>query len=303
MYGIEFTEDAATFRERALDFLSARPVTTSVVATTIARAIAEREQGIVRDPERPWWFATVHQPTPDADHDGDGEVIGIAMRTAPMREPMIWVNEMPDDAAVQLAQRLYDRGELIPGVNGSLPAAQVFADETARIAGAQVGIGMHSRLFELGTAVPPTGVPGRLRTAVEDEAELLFGWRSRFHTEATEQAGRDPDSERFEVDLDDTRRRIDSGTLWVWENEGEVVHFTGASLPAFGVSRIGPVFTPREHRGCGYAGAAVAGISSRLVEQGARVCLFTDQANPVSNDLYQRIGFRPVVDMANFTIS
>jgi predicted GNAT family acetyltransferase len=36
---------------------------------------------------------------------------------------------------------------------------------------------------------------------------------------------------------------------------------------------------------------------------GARVCLFTDQANPTSNKIYQAIGFRPVVDMANLLVS
>jgi predicted GNAT family acetyltransferase len=90
--------------------------------------------------------------------------------------------------------------------------------------------------------------------------------------------------------------------LWVWEDAGRVVHLTGVNPPSAGVARIGPVYTPAEFRGHGYAGATVAAISGRLLAQGARVCLFTDQANPVSNGLYQRIGFRPVVDMANFVI-
>ena len=67
----------------------------------------------------------------------------------------------------------------------------------------------------------------------------------------------------------------------------------------FGVARIGPVYTPREHRGRGYASAAVAEVSRRLLDEGVRVCLFTDQANPTSNRIYQALGYRPVVDMAN----
>ena len=42
--------------------------------------------------------------------------------------------------------------------------------------------------------------------------------------------------------------------------------------PAAGVSRIGPVFTPRSSRGR------------------------ADLANPTSNAIYRRIGFEPVVD-------
>jgi predicted GNAT family acetyltransferase len=104
--------------------------------------------------------------------------------------------------------------------------------------------------------------------------------------------------------LDDLHARIEDGVIWFWEDEhGERVHLTGANPPAYGVTRVGPVYTPTEHRGRGYASRAVAEISGQYVEQGVRVCLFTDQANPVSNHIYEAIGYRPVVDMVNLLIS
>ena len=51
-----------------------------------------------------------------------------------------------------------------------------------------------------------------------------------------------------------------------------------------------------------YASAGVAAVSRMLRDQGARVCLFTDQANPTSNKVYQALGYRPVVDMANLRV-
>ncbi|MGW5014070.1 GNAT family N-acetyltransferase, partial [Micromonospora chalcea] len=75
-----------------------------------------------------------------------------------------------------------------------------------------------------------------------------------------------------------------------------------ANPPSFGVARVGPVYTPPEQRGRGWAGNAVAEVSRLLTAEGARVCLFTDQANPVSNRLYAGLGFRPVVDMANLAL-
>jgi predicted GNAT family acetyltransferase len=46
----------------------------------------------------------------------------------------------------------------------------------------------------------------------------------------------------------------------------------------------------------------VAEVSRRHLERGVRVCLFTDQANPVSTRVYEAIGYRPVVDMVNLLV-
>jgi predicted GNAT family acetyltransferase len=133
--------------------------------------------------------------------------------------------------------------------------------------------------------------------------DLVLDWHAAFGRDAAEQAGRDDPHAGPEEDHDSMMRRIAECSVWVWEDAaGRTVHFTGASPPAFGVGRIGPVYTPRDQRGRGYAGATVAAASRALLEQGARVCLFTDQANPVSNALYERLGFRPVVDMANVLV-
>jgi predicted GNAT family acetyltransferase len=80
------------------------------------------------------------------------------------------------------------------------------------------------------------------------------------------------------------------------------VHVTAASRPSYGVSRIGPVYTPKEHRGRGIASAAVAEVSKLLLASGERACLFTDQANPTSNKIYEAIGYSRVVDMANLHV-
>jgi predicted GNAT family acetyltransferase len=64
-----------------------------------------------------------------------------------------------------------------------------------------------------------------------------------------------------------------------------------------GVARIGPVYTPPEHRRRGY-GAAVTAAASRAACGGTapEVVLFTDLGNPTSNKIYTEIGFRPVRD-------
>jgi predicted GNAT family acetyltransferase len=61
--------------------------------------------------------------------------------------------------------------------------------------------------------------------------------------------------------------------------------------------RIGPVYTPPQYRGKGYASANVAALSQRLLDSGRKFCyLFTDLANPTSNKIYQKIGYEQVCE-------
>ncbi|MFI6028807.1 GNAT family N-acetyltransferase [Amycolatopsis magusensis] len=53
---------------------------------------------------------------------------------------------------------------------------------------------------------------------------------------------------------------------------------------------------PPDQRGHGYAAGVTAGISRWAQQAGIKhVTLFTDDANPVSNRIYQRLGFEYVL--------
>jgi predicted GNAT family acetyltransferase len=68
------------------------------------------------------------------------------------------------------------------------------------------------------------------------------------------------------------------------------------------MTRIGPVYTPPEQRGHGYGTAVTAAATAWALGAGAReVCLFTDLANPVSNAIYPRVGYRPLLDACELT--
>jgi predicted GNAT family acetyltransferase len=99
------------------------------------------------------------------------------------------------------------------------------------------------------------------------------------------------------------RRRIEGGRVFLWVDPDQTpVHVTAATMPTFGVSRIGPVYTPRAHRGRGVASRAVYEVSRLLIDSGERACLFTDQANPTSNRIYESLGYERLVDMANMRV-
>lgn len=291
---LELTEDPAAFLDATRAHLAADPVVTTVIASVTERVLAADRRGRPRGDHPCWWAIA---------RDGHGTVVGVAMRTAPFEPFPPYLLPMPEEAAIGLARAVHERGEAVGGVNGALPAARLFAEETAALAGTRVRVHEHLRLFELGELVVPPRPPGRLRRATQDDLDLAVGWFRAFERAAAEQAGREGTHTMGEhFTPEDVAHRIDDG-VWLWEDErGERVHLTAATLPANGVARIGPVYTPDGHRGHGYAGAAVAEVSRQVVAAGARACLFTDQENPTSNRIYERIGYRPVVDMVNLLL-
>ncbi|MBA2956686.1 GNAT family N-acetyltransferase [Nocardioides sp. MAH-18] len=287
---VTLTDDPAAFLRDAEGHLAADPVVTTVIATVTARIA----RGGGSDAPYQWWAVA---------RDDSGAVTGVAMRTAPFAPYPVYLLPMPDAAAVALARLLHERGEEVGGVNGALPAAGVFAEETARLSGGAARVHEHMRLFELDELVVPPAPPGRLRVATSDDVGRCLAWFRAFGADAAEQAGRDEPHAMEELSEDQMLTRIADGVVWLWEDaSGAVVHLTAANPPAHGVARIGPVYTPKEHRGHGYASRAVAEVSQLLLDRGVRCCLFTDQANPTSNRIYESIGYRPVVDMVNLLV-
>ena len=292
---LEFFTDPAEFLDAAGEWLAAEPVINTVVTTVAHRTVGQVAQGVAQ-PESDWWLVV---------RDEVGAVCGAGMRTAPFAPQPLFLLPMPDAAAIALARELHRRGEEVLGVNGAMPAVRLCAAELARLGDGTVEVGQHTRLHELGELVPPRAASGKLAAATEEDVDLAIGWYADFMGDADEQAGRPRGASAHEVpDQPEMLRRIRAGLVWFWlDGAGRPVHVTGVNPPSFGVARIGPVYTPPAERGRGWASNAVAEVSRRILAEGARACLFTDQANPTSNKVYAALGYRPVVDMANLVIS
>jgi len=291
---LRFLTDPKEFLAAAGGFLAADPVISTVVSAVTHRAVTDLADGVAV-PADSWWLVVT---------DGSGSVVGAGMRTARSWLRPLFLLPMSEAAAAALARELHGRGEEVLALNGVLPAARVCAEVLARLGGGRVEGSVHMRLHELGELVPPSPVPGGLRPAGEQDLDLVIEWLDAFMGDADEQAGRVRGASTHEQpDADTVLRQVRAGRFRFWcDPSGESVSMVGASPPAFGVSNIGPVYTPPDRRGRGWASNAVAAVSRTLQAQDARVCLFTDQANPTSNRIYAALGYRPVVDTANLLI-
>lgn len=291
---MRFLDDVDEFLALAGDdYLAAEPVVTTIVSVQARRAQRAKEAGISPAPDD-WWLVV---------SDEAGRVVGVAMENSPPMPHTAFALPMPGGAALAVAEAIADRGERLRGVNGALPSARTIADEYVRLVGGHVHTEVHTRLFEATEVVRPTPAAGSMRLAEDADLDLVHSWFVAFHEDAAAQGGREPGDEHPVVRREEISARIAAGQIRLWiDASGSPVSMTGITPPAFGVTRVGPVFTPAEHRGHGYAANTVARVTADLLASGQRACLFTDQANPVSNRLYVALGYRAVTDMANLLI-
>jgi predicted GNAT family acetyltransferase len=118
-------------------------------------------------------------------------------------------------------------------------------------------------------------------------------------------AGGSPSARRSSTKEGVDRRLSAEGTgILLWEHDGEPVSLAGWGGRTPNGIRVGPVYTPPELRGRGYATAVTAELSRRLLAGdlgpgNRRFCfLYTDLANPTSNSIYRRIGYRQHAESA-----
>lgn len=264
---VEVTSDPVVFREWVFPFLERDPVLNSVLLTSVE----QRAGGRVTEAGASTFVRVL---------DEDGDTVGAVMRTP---ERPVYLGALREDAVGPVAELFAELVPDVPGVLGTEPGARQFTEHW--VPDARPGRG--SRLHRLGQLVEPRPAPGRPRLARTGDADLCAGWNAAFFIEIDE-PGLDQ--------LAWANERIASEALWLWEDGGRPVCLVGHQVPVFGVTRIGPVYTPAEFRGNGYASALTAHVSGLIRDRGEEACLFTDLENPTSNKIYAAIGYRPVAD-------
>ena len=198
----------------------------------------------------------------------------------------------PEDAD-SLAAHLTGLGHSLPGVSGDHDAAIAFAGAWRRRTAVVPALRDRIRLYRLGTLTPPEPRPdGRGRLVGEQDREHLMRWCREFATDVGETVAINAES------WAGTRFADKRYTFWQTP-DGTPVSMAGLTSMVAGQIRVDPVYTPAHLRGRGYAGAVTVEVSRAAPAAGAtEVVLFAHPDNPTSNALYQRIGYRPVTDIA-----
>jgi len=234
-----------------------------------------------RDPAN-WYMATVA--------DGSG-VLLTAIMTPPHNIALYATDNKINAAAINcLIDGIADQP--IPGVLSEKSLAQHFAEAYTTRKGKKFEIAMNQRIYELTEVNPAIPLIGTVRLAEEKDMPFLPFWFEAFHPSARGNQTMDiPNDPHYYL------YRISNKNLYILEDDGIPVSLAGLNREMQTVIGVGPVFTPAYYRGKGYASSCVAQISQLALDRGFTRCvLYTDLANPTSNSIYQKIGYKPICD-------
>ena len=270
VHSTDFVEEYA---RAVTPFLEDDPCSRNVLLTVIESL--RTSSAAYSAPPSFWWV------------DDDATVVGAASWTPPY--PML-VSSLPLEAAPALAEAMIERASAVgvesPGINGPEIAAGAVADAWTRATDDVIERKRIILLNELGHLVDVPTPPGSSRRAVLDDVPVLGRWLVAFGAEVDLIVGADP--------LVTAERTVRTGGFELWIDGGIPVCVVGHRVAAH-VLRVGPVYTPPEHRYRGYARRLTYEVTATALARPdvTRAMLFTDADNPVSNSIYRQAGYAP----------
>lgn len=227
----------------------------------------------------PPWFCSIGTGT---------EINAVAMRTPPHQVIVAYFSGDIKAVAEKLVKAVSGDFKAIPGVVGDKEMADIFAEQWCNEYGIKVTNTMAQRIFRLDKVNDVPLSPGKFRVATGTDKDLVVRWTHAFHIDTF-----GPDYNAPEADITPALAR---DLVFLWE-DGKPVSMAAKMRPTDKGMTVGYVYTPPELRRKGYATSCVAELSRNILQSGKEFCmLYTDLANPTSNSIYKKIGYREMCD-------
>ena len=189
------------------------------------------------------------------------------------------------------AEEIYKIDPTLEGVNTEKEISQIFAKEFCKVAGKTPKVRFEMRILVLDKIKETTLIDDVIfRKATMEDKETLLKYRRMFSEEALHETVSDEELEKK------FQRHFSMG-YYLLEKDGKIVATASSNRHLTKGKSIGNVYTPKEERGKGYAYNLVYRISKDFLDSGLEYCvLFTDDSNPISNHVYEKIGYERRAD-------
>jgi len=215
--------------------------------------------------------------------DSDGSVILTAIRTAPFPMVMYETDNIRNDEAVAFFARSLAEHEIdVDFIMTEKELALSFCKHSGKKYYLKESLVFY--VLEKVNELPQ--IPGTFRKVNSGDMFYLPYWYADFA----------PACKIGEYNLDhgvdSATRTIERGNGYVWVDEYPV-SVASISGSFSNCATIGHVYTPPPLRGKGYSTACVSHLSQKLLDDGFKYCaLYADCANPYSNRVYQKVGYK-----------
>ncbi|HUW91288.1 MAG TPA: GNAT family N-acetyltransferase [Candidatus Nanopelagicaceae bacterium] len=224
----------------------------------------------------------------------DAKIIKLIVLRTPPHDLIISYTDNLSTIDV-LTEELIKQGETLPGVLRFKEAADKFAEQWCVKNVLKCELFRKERIYMLEKISEETLGHRKFSVAPKVHQELVFQWAGEMMKEALIDTTED-DILRMVNILREEFEQGKSHIYLLFENDEPVSMAKEAGKTPNGVF-VNLVYTPIPLRRKGYATECVAKLSKLLLEVGNTYCfLFTDLSNPTSNSIYQKIGYRPVID-------
>lgn len=227
--------------------------------------------------------------------EDDDQLCAAALRTPPHGAILAHISGALEPVVLELVQSIHSIDPTTSGVVGEKRLADQFAEKWCEFFDRKVKDFMAQLIYRLTELIEPKLAKGYNRKATKSDEELVISWANDFQIEAL---GENPSSHHREQYIE----KIENGEIYLWEDVVPLSMAAKIRPSKHGIS-IGAVYTPPKYRFKGYATSCVAMLCKELLQMYDFCVLYTDLANPVSNSIYQRIGFREYCDSAQYNFA
>ena len=224
------------------------------------------------------------------------EIKLVSLRTPPYNQLISYTDDLKtiDVLVEDLLQEKVD----LPGILGFKEGVQRFIKKYCDNKRLLAKLTRNERGYKLLEVAKETFGNKPLIVGEKSHQSLILKWAKEMILEA----GLMTEAEQMNRTLSQIKQDIiDEKIFLLLDNNMPVSMARKAGKTPSG-SLINFVYTPPHLRRKGYATECVAKLSKLLLEEeGNKFCfLYTDLANPTSNSIYQKIGYRPVIDLDQY---
>jgi len=181
-----------------------------------------------------------------------------------------------------------------PGIIGSVSHCQAFVKAYLEVIGKPLNLVMSQRIYVNKEVTPVSNLKANIVLATDKHSDFLIDWIYEFLIDTYEKPTMLTAKERLDA-------LLITESLYLLEYENQFVCMAASTRPFQRGISVGYVYTPPTYRNQGYATKCVELLTEKLLEVYDYCTLYTDLANPTSNRIYQKIGYKPIGDSVVYT--